>query len=403
MKKLPIGKSDFKKIREDNYYYVDKSLLIHEILDVGAEVTLFTRPRRFGKTLNMSMLYSFFDIKNSNDNRNLFKGLDIEKSEYFSMQGQYPVIALSFKDLKSSTWDDCYKNLQDLIKDIFRANVHIYEKLDAMDKKEFDNIREKSQKSNFAFSLKYLSQLLYEYYNKEVIILIDEYDTPIISAYSNNYYKEAMEFFRNFYSAAMKDNDHLQLGVMTGILRVAKEGIFSGLNNLDVDTILNKRYCKYFGLTENDVNEALRDYNLENEIDSIREWYNGYLFGDINIYNPWSIIKYLNTKNIEAYWVNTSDNFLINKVLNISDDRNYDELVDLFNGNSIRKYISNDISFDNLKGQNSLWALMLFSGYLTIENEKTENEDYLLKIPNKEIYSFFEKSFIVTKKSCCII
>lgn len=403
MKKLPIGKSDFKKIREDNYYYVDKSLLIHEILDVGAEVTLFTRPRRFGKTLNMSMLYSFFDIKNSNDNRNLFKGLDIEKSEYFSMQGQYPVIALSFKDLKSSTWDDCYKNLQDLIKDIFRANIHIYEKLDAMDKKEFDNIREKSQKSNFAFSLKYLSQLLYEYYNKEVIILIDEYDTPIISAYSNNYYKEAMEFFRNFYSAAMKDNDHLQLGVMTGILRVAKEGIFSGLNNLDVDTILNKRYCKYFGLTENDVNEALRDYNLENEIDSIREWYNGYLFGDINIYNPWSIIKYLNTKNIEAYWVNTSDNFLINKVLNISDDRNYDELVDLFNGNSIRKYISNDISFDNLKGQNSLWALMLFSGYLTIENEKTENEDYLLKIPNKEIYSFFEKSFIVTKKSCCII
>jgi hypothetical protein len=393
MKKLPIGISDFKKIIDGNYFYADKTMLINDLLENGTEVTLFTRPRRFGKTLNMSMLYYYFDIKNAESNKKLFCGLNIEKSEVWNEQGKYPVIFISFKNLKTETWEECYRKLKDIVIDSFGASLDVYETLNIVDKQRFENIIKSKDEADFEESLKYLSRCLCKYYNKKVIVIIDEYDTPIISAHVKGYYKKAISFFRNFYSAVMKDNEYLQFAIMTGIMRVAKEGIFSGLNNLDVYTILEEKFSDSFGLTENDVHNALKEYKLAGNINKVKEWYNGYRFWNYNIYNPWSIIKYLNTKKLGAYWVNTSDNYLINEVLSISNKKTYENLTDLFNGIAIKKYIKEEMVFTDLRGQDSIWTLLLFSGYLTISEYK-EKSEYLLKIPNNEIYSFFENSFI---------
>lgn len=390
MKKLPIGIEDFKEIIEKNYFYVDKTSLINRILSNGAKVTLFTRPRRFGKTLNMSMLYHFFDIKNADINKTLFKNLDIEKSEYFCEQGQQPVVFISMKDVKKGTLEECKNEIYKIILSYLNKISFIYDSLSGINKKIFDDLSDNRDSIFLDTALKYLSQFLSEYYEKKVILLIDEYDAPILSAYDENYYNSAMKFFKSLYSSALKTNEYLQFGIMTGITRIAKEGIFSDLNNLDVDTILDESYNDYFGLTEEEVINALKEYNLQKNIDNIKEWYNGYRFGNIEVYNPWSIVKYLKNKELKPYWVNTSGNILINKLLNISNDKISKDLLELFSGKNIKKHIEKDMSFDNIMEQNKLWTLLLYSGYLTVYGKPLGEGYYILKIPNKEIYYYFK-------------
>ncbi|MBR8722511.1 hypothetical protein IX325_000819 [Fusobacterium necrophorum subsp. funduliforme] len=396
-KGFPNGISDFKLLREEKYYYVDKTELIEELQREIGKTILFTRPRRFGKTLNMSMLQYFWDISNKEENRKLFQGLKIERSPYMEEQGKYPVIYMTLKDMKYGTWKEILEEMQFLVSELFYSYQFLLKDLNEFDIPLFKNIiMKKANISELSNSLKLLSRILKNYYQKKVVILIDEYDTPIVSAYEHEYYEEAISFFRNFYSAALKDNSNLQLGVMTGILRVAKEGIFSGLNNLSVYSILDEKYSSYFGLTEKEVREALEYYELDYNIQEVKEWYDGYLFGNTEMYNPWSIISYMANKKIEAYWIGTSSNALINQMLEKARKEESDifqKLESLFQGKSILQQIQKGSDFHDLVHVEEVWQLFLYSGYLTIEREQ-EQGFYQLRIPNKEVYSFFQESFI---------
>nr|WP_249169554.1 AAA family ATPase [Fusobacterium necrophorum] len=392
-KGLPNGISDFKVLREANYYYVDKTKWIEELQQEIGKTILFTRPRRFGKTLNMSMLQYFFDIQNQEENAKLFQGLEIEHSPYMVEQGKYPVVFLSFKDLKNKSWKDCLLKWKYQMKELYNKHLDIYDCLNRIDQKDFDRILSMEETANYEDSLKAFTKYLYYHYKRKVVILIDEYDTPIVSAYEHGYYEEAISFFRNFYSAALKDNEYLQMGVMTGILRVAKEGIFSGLNNLAVYSVLDERYSSYFGLTEQEVERALNDYGLDYKMEEVKEWYDGYRFGKTEIYNPWSILNYISHQKLEAYWVNTSNNFLIYDVLEQANRNLFEELQAVFQGKEIQKTLEYSFSFQELKNPQEIWQLLVHSGYLKIE-KNMGNHRYALKIPNQEIYQFFEKSFL---------
>lgn len=395
-KKIPIGLSDFKEIIEDNYYYIDKTKLIDDLIKDGSKVKLFTRPRRFGKTLNMSTLSYFFDIVNADENRKLFKDLYIENTENFKYQGENPVIYISLKELKNKSYYDLVEDLKILISKLFYEYRGIIEKLDEFKAPIFkDYITRNSSENDLKNSLGFLSQVLYENYGKKAVIIIDEYDTPIVSAYEHGYYVDGISFFRTFLGAALKDNKYLQMGVMTGILRVAKEGIFSGLNNLAVYTILDNDYSNFFGLTEDEVEKTLVEYQIDYRIDDVKEWYDGYKFGDNEIYNPWSILNFLSNKTLESYWINTSDNFLIKKILNNTDDVLIEELTEIFNYQPLEKTIDKSSNMIDLNNKKEIWQLLLFSGYLTIQNKtETTADSYLLKIVNKEVYNFFKKTFI---------
>ena len=392
-KQLPKGITDFKEVIENQFYYFDKSFLIEEIGKDGSAVTLFTRPRRFGKTLNMSMLQYFWDVQKAEENRKLFQGLYIESSSYFSEQGKYPVIYLSLKDMKEKTWEECSKKIKRIISNVYNQYEIIRDSLNQRDLKIFDEAWLETLESNNSNAIKELSEYVSKYYQKKVIILIDEYDTPIVSAYENGYYEEAIAFFRNFYSSALKDNEYLQLGVMTGILRVAKEGIFSGLNNLSVYTVLDEKYSSSFGLTQEEVEQALEYYDLKDNFQEVKEWYDGYLFGNTEIYNPWSIIHYLSKEKIAAYWVNTSNNFLVYDLLEKANISIFEELEKIFQGKEICKTLDSAFSFQDMKNPQEIWQLLVHTGYLKIERE-LENSRYALTIPNQEIQSFFEKSFL---------
>ena len=396
-KKLPVGIDNFKEIIENNYYFVDKSMMIDELLNKKSKVTLLPRPRRFGKTLNMSMLNYFFNIEDKEANRNLFNGLDISNTDKMMYQGEYPVIYISLKDIKVSNWVECFEEIKKLLKDIFNTKRYIREKLDESEKIDFDRIEFLNETGDFVGALKNLSKYLFKFYGKKVIILIDEYDTPLVTAHSQGYYDEAIFFFRNFLSAALKGNPYLEFSVLTGILRVAKESIFSELNNLSVSTILDSDF-NYFGLTTEEVEEALKYYGLDYELEGVKRWYNGYTFGGKLVYNPWSLINFINKNVLGAYWINTSDNALIKQLLDKNDKKVFEELEMIFKGEVIWETISENIIFDDLNNTNTIWSLMLFSGYLTYEKMRispiTELKSYSLKIPNVEIKSFFRQSFI---------
>ncbi|MGL5349518.1 MAG: AAA family ATPase [Cetobacterium sp.] len=380
-KKLPVGIDDFKKIIENDYYFVDKSMFIDELLNKKSEVTLLPRPRRFGKTLNMSMLNYFFNIEDKELNRNLFNNLNISNTDKMIYQGEYPVIYISLKDIKVSNWELCLEKFLALIKKEYKKyGLPLEEKRDTQEN-----------------SLLNLSEHLYEKYGKKVIILIDEYDTPLVTAHSQGYYDEAIFFFRNVLSAALKGNPYLEFAILTGILRIAKESIFSGLNNLTVSTILDNKY-EYFGLTENEVEEALKYYELDYELEEVKKWYNGYKFGDRLVYNPWSIINSINDKELNPYWINTSDNALIKQLLDKNDSKVLDDLKTVFSGNEIEEVIAENIVFSDLEDVDTIWSLMLFSGYLTysrsVVSDITGAKTYFLKIPNYEVQSFFKNTFI---------
>ena len=290
-------------------------MLIEDILVNRAAVTLFTRPRRFGKTLNMSTIKYFFDVRNKDENRKLFEGLKIFGSEYMREQGKYPVIFVSLKDLRGDSWEDTFENLKSFISDLYAEFEDMREIMNKRDKIKFDKIFYEEEKGDYETSLKLLSNYIYKYYGKKVIILIDEYDAPIINAFDKGYYNEAINFFQVFYSSALKTNDSLKYGILTGITRIIKEGIFSGLNNLKVDTILNKKFSEYFGLLESEVIKMLDYFEMKYKIEEVKEWYNGYIFGDKRVYNPWSIINYVDNGEIKAYWANVSENTLLENML----------------------------------------------------------------------------------------
>lgn len=393
MRKIGIGVSDFKDIIEQEYFYVDKTKFIEEISENGAIVQLITRPRRFGKTLNMSMLRYFYDISGKDANRKLFKNLYIENSATIEEQGKYPVIFISFKDIKALTIEEMYSQVRTLISEIYDNYKFLRENLDERDRVIFDKIWTEDKSGNYFNSLKQLAKYLKEYYNQDVILLIDEYDTPMVSAYENGYYDEIKSFFTGLFGSALKENPALKKAVLTGIMRISKENIFSGLNNIRVNTILESDFSQYFGLTEKEVENSLVEYGLEARLDEVQKWYNGYIFGGVRVYNPFSITNFLDRKKIMPYWVNTSSNSLINKVLKEANSSIFEELSRLFQRKTISKTIDIYSNFNELNSPEQIWYLLTNSGYLT-PVEEIDFGKYSIRIPNEEVHYFFERDFI---------
>jgi len=396
-KKLPIGISNFKEIIEDEYYYFDKTEFIENLFEEVSKIKLFTRPRRFGKTLNMSMIKYFFDIEKKNENKKLFENLKISENEYFKKQGTAPVISISFRNYDESSWENGFEMIKNTISDLYDEFEFVKENLSARKKEKYDSILfNRATEATWKLSLLDLTKYLYEYYGKKVVVLIDEYDQPIIDSYVKGYYQEAISFFKTFYGVVLKDNNYLEMGIMTGILRVAKENIFSGLNNLRVHTILDNRFTEYFGITESEVEKVLKDFNLEFELQDVQKWYNGYLFGDIKVYNPWSIINFLNDEKLKPYWVNTSGNELIKLYLKKLKNEIFDDFSKLLNKKSILRRIDENMTFANLEAnyEENIWNLFFHSGYLTLGKKIEDDGMCYLKIPNEEILKMFSEMFI---------
>src|SRR3990167_6708078 len=396
--RLPIGYSDFKKIIDEGFEFVDKSLLINEVINDG-EVVLITRPRRFGKTVNMSMLRYFFEL--STDNKAyLFKNLKIthEKNLFSKHHGQYPVIYLTLKDVKEPTYESALEKIKYLIGKIYDEYSRLLLNSDKLTEFQKSYIRgilsKQSSQAEVEDSLLMLSRFLYDYYGKKVCILIDEYGTPIQSGYLNNYYDEIIGFFRNLFSAALKDNAWLFKSVLTGILRISKESLFSGLNNLKVYSVLHPKYGAYFGFTENEVKALLLQTGLEKNSAEIKDWYNGYQIGDHVLYNPWSIINCLQDDGVLGpYWVNTSDNALIKTLLLKSSEGFKERFELLLEGSAIERLIDENFVYPDLIKNNepAVWSLLLMTGYLKVDSCQKTDQGTLchLRIPNREIRNLY--------------
>ena len=394
LKGLPIGREDFKEIRENSFYYVDKTKYIEELLLDGTQVKLFCRPRRFGKTLSMSTLRYFFDIKNGEENRKLFDGLYISNSPMMSEQGKYPVIFITMKGIIGRDLEEVIKDIEVKIYELYNRYFFIEERLNPNAREVFNRLaRKEGSIAEIKSSLRFLTQFLYEYYNQKVVLLIDEYDSPLLNAVEKGYYTEMKDFLRAFYGDALKTNEYLQMGVLTGIIRVTQAGIFSDLNNIENYTILKKSYSQYFGLLEAEVEEALRYYGIEYKLDEVRAWYDGYNFAGTEVYNPLSILKYIKEKELESYWINTSGNALIMEIIANSDDRVIKDLEKLFEEKELETTVDLELDMGKSLLESDIWSLMLSSGYLTIK-EKIDRKNYIIKIPNKEIRTFFKDAFI---------
>lgn len=394
IKKIRLGTSDFKEVIDEDRYFIDKTLIVKEFLEDNGKIVLLPRPRRFGKTFNLSILRYFLE-KSPEDRRYLFNELNIEKeTEIMKKQGKYPLIHITFKDEKHNSFDKFIESMRKNISSIYKSFYYIYEYLEFQDDKTYydDIINRKASVQDLEIALFRLSEMLNTYHKQKVIILIDEYDTPIHEGYFKNYYSEIIGFMRNFLSAALKDNENLEKALITGILRVAKESIFSGLNNFKVYTLLNEEYSKFFGFTEEEISKLLEDFNCNEEIDNFKVWYNGYIFGAETIYNPWSTLYYLSEKNKEfmPYWVNTSENSIIKSLLASGSEEIKLGLETLYRGGAIETRIYEDIVMSEIdSGSENLWSFLLLSGYLKVIDRRKDEEDetfiYTLKIPNKEI------------------
>ena len=398
---VPVGISNFEKIRQDGYYYVDKTGLIKDMLkNKIPEVTLITRPRRFGKTLAMSMLASFFDIRR--DSKKLFQGLNISKEQQLcnDWMNQYPTLFLSFKDVDGTIFENALGLLRFTIAELCKKHTYLIESdmVDQDDKETFRKL--KSMGSNLPElqgSIIMLMNMMKAYYNKPVILLIDEYDVPIAKASSNGYYKEMLEVMKTMLSTALKDNEALKFAVVTGCLKIAKESVFTGTNNFVSDTISSERYNEYYGFTQKDVDQILQDSQIEEKASDIKEWYDGYRFGEFDVYCPWDVMNYLwdltNNQNAKpvSYWKNTSDNAIIRSFIDYTGAAIKKKLEILISGGSIRQQIEENLTYDYLhSSEENLWSILYLTGYLTNASERDTDGTIELKIPNKEIKEIFE-------------
>jgi hypothetical protein len=384
---LPAGMSNFEKIITENYYYVDKTMLIEDIWYEGS-VVLITRPRRFGKTLNLDMIRCFFEISDISK-RPLFENLAISNEpEFMAMQGTYPVIYLTFKDIKKKSWEKCFNSLILCIKNLFKNHAYVLKKLSDYEKSQFEMIlKGEADEALYSSAIGLLTEYLYNYYEKRVVLIIDEYDTPILSAYDNKYYDEAINFLRNILSNALKDNNYLEKGVLTGILRVAKESIFSGLNNLDVFSLIDSKLSDKFGFTEKEVELSLHKFGLSDRKKELDDWYNGYSINGQKLYNPFSIIKYLKDKKAKPFWINSSANEIVYELVAGKKASVQENLESLINCEPITAIIEENIVFSSInREKEAIWTILFFSGYLTIYSEVNPDLNlYNLIIPNKEV------------------
>ncbi|MCB1119410.1 MAG: AAA family ATPase [Chlamydiia bacterium] len=404
MKKIPKGISDFKKVRRLNCEWVDKSLLIQEVIDSSSEVILFPRPRRFGKTLNLSMLRYFFE-KGEESSADLFEGTRIQQhgDVYAQEQGKYPVIFLSFKEVKGDSWELCYKKICDVFAEEVKRHLAIlsHEALDPVDLIQLTAIKQTAaQEHVMNNSLKLLSHVLSQYHQQKVIVLIDEYDVPIHNAYLSGFYAQAISFMRTLLGAVLKDNTALHKGVLTGALRIAKESIFTDLNNVSTYSVLNKQYSSYFGFTEKEVTALLETYHLSSMLDDVKKWYNGYQFGETTIYNPWSILSFIENGERECrpYWVNTSDNALIRQLMARQPTQFRVDFELLIQGGTVEKTISEHIVLSELNHlSEQVYSFLLFTGYLRAIDKRFDQLEnqfyYTLQIPNLEVKWLFEQIF----------
>lgn len=400
MKLLPTGIENFKTMIDKSAYYVDKTNFIEDVLN--EQVVSYTRPRRFGKTLNMSMLYYFFSIKEK-ENAYLFDGLNISKNkDALKHQNKYPTIFISLKEMKNLTFDAQISSFSNVIYELLEKNLEILssDQLSDTTKDILYKLHNRSSSvEDLKISLRVITNALYTYYQQKVIVLIDEYDVPLQAAYQNNYYEEMVEFLRSVFSSALKTNDALEKGVMTGCLRISKESIFTGLNNFTAYSVLNNISSEFFGFTELEVKQLLKDYNLSEKMDEVKEWYDGYQFGNKEIYNPWSTLMYV--KNITqdvsfkpiSFWANTSGNDLVVKYIQNGDKKLRKEFDLLMSGQSLIKYIKPELTYREMDNINNIYSFLLLTGYLKIIKDMQENQ-YELVIPNKEVYEIYKQSFM---------
>lgn len=400
MKLLPTGIENFKTMIDKSAYYVDKTNFIEDVLN--EQVVSYTRPRRFGKTLNMSMLYYFFSIKEK-ENAYLFDGLNITKNkDALKHQNKYPTIFISLKEMKSLTFDAQISSFSNVIYELLEKNLEILssDQLSDTTKDILNKLHNRSSCiEDLKISLRVITNALYTYYQQKVIVLIDEYDVPLQAAYQNNYYEEMVEFLRSVFSSALKTNDALKKGVMTGCLRISKESIFTGLNNFTAYSVLNNISSESFGFTELEVKQLLKDYNLSEKMDEVKEWYDGYQFGNKEIYNPWSTLMYV--KNITqdvyfkpiSFWANTSGNDIVVKYIQNGDKKLRKEFDVLMNGQSLIKYIKPELTYREMDNINNIYSFLLLTGYLKVIKDRGENQ-YELIIPNKEVYEIYKQSFM---------
>lgn len=400
MKLLPTGIENFKTMIDKSAYYVDKTNFIEDVL--SEQVVLYTRPRRFGKTLNMSMLYYFFSIKEK-ENAYLFDGLNISKNkDALKHQNKYPTIFISLKEMKSLTFDAQISSFSNVIYELLEKNLEILssDQLSDTTKDILKKLHNRSSSvEDLKISLRVITNALYTYYQQKVIVLIDEYDVPLQAAYQNNYYEEMVEFLRSVFSSALKTNDALEKGVMTGCLRISKESIFTGLNNFTAYSVLNNISSESFGFIESEVKKLLKDYNLSEKMDEVKKWYDGYQFGNKEIYNPWSTLMYV--KNITqdvsfkpiSFWANTSGNDIVVKYIQNGDKKLRKEFDVLMNGQSLIKYIKPELTYREMDNINNIYSFLLLTGYLKVIKDRGENQ-YELVIPNKEVYEIYKQSFM---------
>lgn len=400
MKLLPTGIENFKMMIDKSAYYVDKTNFIEDVLN--EQVVLYTRPRRFGKTLNMSMLYYFFSIKEK-ENAYLFDDLNISKNkDALKVQNKYPTIFISLKEMKNLTFDAQISSFSNVIYELLEKNLEILssDQLSDTTKDILNKLHNRSSSiEDLKISLRVITNALYTYYQQKVIVLIDEYDVPLQAAYQNNYYEEMVEFLRSVFSSALKTNDALEKGVMTGCLRISKESIFTGLNNFTAYSVLNNISSESFGFTESEVKQLLKDYNLSEKMDEVKEWYDGYQFGNKEIYNPWSTLMYV--KNITqdvsfkpiSFWANTSGNDIVVKYIQNGDKKLRKEFDLLMNGQSLIKYIKPELTYREMDNINNIYSFLLLTGYLKVIKDRGENQ-YELIIPNKEVYEIYKQSFM---------
>lgn len=400
MKLLPTGIENFKTMIDKSAYYVDKTNFIEDVLN--EQVVSYTRPRRFGKTLNMSMLYYFFSIKEK-ENAYLFDGLNISKNkDALKHQNKYPTIFISLKEMKNLTFDAQISSFSNVIYELLEKNLEILssDQLSDTTKDILYKLHNRSSSiEDLKISLRVITNALYTYYQQKVIVLIDEYDVPLQAAYQNNYYEEMVEFLRSVFSSALKTNDALEKGVMTGCLRISKESIFTGLNNFTAYSVLNNISSESFGFTESEVKKLLKDYNLSEKMDEVKKWYDGYQFGNKEIYNPWSTLIYV--KNITqdvsfkpiSFWANTSGNDIVVKYIQNGDKKLRKEFDVLMSGQSLIKYIKPELTYREMDNINNIYSFLLLTGYLKIIKDMQENQ-YELVIPNKEVYEIYKQSFM---------